>query len=200
MGKLIVIAWLLTAFALIPHVTYANDAGPGREVRAVRAAAATLLHATIDSVTVSGDRASVSWQTADGHGTADFTYRYDRWWDDAGYVATLGPALSEVASIHPRAPTQGESWTAFPGGNAWAYFTIRSRDGSANVIAAGATIDIWCPFVLDPTQKYSVTIAKASVPLGPLPATVTDNTFHIVLPQFTIPDGAELMGEIDNDL
>lgn len=210
MGKHFVIgAWLLTSLALFPHVTYANDTGPGREVRAVRGTAQPLLVArvraagidpktiVVTDVTVAGGRATAAWSAAGLHGDSAFTYRYDRWWDDAGYDAHLGGPLATAASITVRAPSEAESWHYFPGGDAWAFFTIEATDGASHAVPANATISIWCPFVLDRDLTYSVTIAHADAPIGPLPATVRDNTFIIALPAFTLPAGARLMGEID---
>ena len=210
MGKhFAIVAWLLTSLAIFPHVTYANDTGPGREVRAVRGTAQTLLVArvraagidpkyiSVSDVTIAGAHATAVWSAAALRGDSNFTYRYDRWWDDAGYDAKLGPALADIASIRVRAPSEAESWNYFPGGDAWAFFTIESNDAATHAMPAGTTISIWCPFVIDRDRNYSVTIAHADAPIGPLRATVYDNTFTIALPAFAFPAGARLMGEID---
>ncbi|MDP9025738.1 MAG: hypothetical protein M3N13_10240 [Candidatus Eremiobacteraeota bacterium] len=212
MGKhLAIIAWLVGSFALFPHVTYANDAGPGKEVRAVRATARTLLAARVrmrgidpakilvDSVNVDGSHALASWRAAESAGTLALVFRYDRWWDQEGYVTTLGPALATFARAQTRAPTEAESWHYFFGGNAWVYFTIEAGDAAAHQLPRGTTISIWCPFVLDGDQEYSLTLAKADAPIGPIVGSLRDNTLTFVLPEFLMPAGAQLRGEVDGN-
>ncbi len=131
--------------------------------------------------------------------TSTFTYRYDRWWDDAGYSATLGAPFSSFAAIALRAPSEAESWHNFFGGNAYVYFTIESRDGLPHAVPAGTPMRIWCPFVLDPALHYSLTIAGADAPIGPIPATFSDNAFAFLLPAFVMSGSARLMGEVDGD-
>lgn len=203
------IAWSLVLVALLPRVTYANDTGPGKEVRAVRWTARTLLASRfassgavpgtidVDSVNVNGSTAIANWSAGGRAGTSAFTWRYDRWWDDDGYAAALGSSLAKIATVSVRPPTEAESWHYFPGGDAWAFFTMQGIDGVEHRVDAGGTIAIWCPFVLDSGMRYSVTVAGADGPIGPLDVRVVNNTFDVVLPALTLPAGARLMGEID---
>jgi hypothetical protein len=102
MGKLhTVFAWLVAStlglVCALPHVTLADDSGPGREVRAIRHDLPILLRGSVEepqrsnapkiivtNVTVSGTQASATWTIdsdsapADYHGTLE--RRYDRWW------------------------------------------------------------------------------------------------------------------------
>ena len=111
-------------------------------------------------------------------------------------------ADQEASIIGPqsRAPTEAESWANPPGGNAYFFFSGTVHATKPVHVQAGTTIDVWFPFVLDPSLRYSLTIAAPNaMSLGPVEGTLTNNTLHFVLPAFTAPPGAELMGEIDSD-
>jgi hypothetical protein len=112
---------------------------------------------------------------------------------DAGPNAT-------IESFATRAPTQAESWANEPSGNAYFFFSGTVQSTQPVHVQAGTTIDVWFPFVLDGSLHYSLTIAAPNtMSLGPVEGTLNDNTLHFVLPAFTAPPGAELMGEIDSD-
>lgn len=175
--------------------------GAARILFAARVRASGISPSTIvvDSVSISGSHAQVAWSAGTLGATTPFTYRYDRWWDDSGYAASLGGPLASFATITTRAPSEAESWHNFWGGNSWVFFTIEARDGLAHTIPAGTQVRIWCPFVLDDNLHYSLTLAKSQTPIGPLPAAVTDNTFIVTLPAFTLPASVAAMGEIEGD-
>ncbi len=125
--------------------------------------------------------------------------------DKDGYSATFAFAATDAASDHPivlstRRPAQQESWTYYPGGNAYAFFTVQLDSAAPINVRAGSTVEVWCPFVLDPSKTYSLTIAKSAQPIGPVPGKLEDNVLHFDLPAFTAPADAELMGEIDGTL
>ncbi len=255
-----VLAWfgastLGLVFAL-PHVTLANDAGPGREVRAIRHDLPVLLAGRLGSPHVAkGDVvvdaviiqphgiANAEWHTSDQHRIDEFV-RIDGWWllrnewtpqggehlgdvtnppgiggvkaavdfsrepqllDDLnGYQMRIAfapsdaDAAAQVTSISGRAPTEAESWLT-PGGNSYFFFS-GTVDSTAPIhVQSGTTIDVWFPFVVDPSLYYALTIAHADKPIGPIDGTLKDNVVHFVLPAFALPPSATLMAEIEGD-
>jgi hypothetical protein len=125
----------------------------------------------------------------------------------APYEATITFAKTDVdpetdASLEDfngRAPTQAESWIA-PGGNSYFFFSGTVKAEQTVHVQAGTTLDIWFPFVLDPSLTYSLTIGGAGFsPIGPIDGTLADNTLHFVLPAFTAPPGVDMMGEIESN-
>ncbi|MGC2128623.1 MAG: hypothetical protein WA629_00880 [Candidatus Aquilonibacter sp.] len=124
----------------------------------------------------------------------------------APYAATLTLAPADetdgtrVQDLQGRAPTEAESWANQPSGNAYFFFSGTVQSPQPVHVQAGTTLDVWFPFVLDTSLRYSLTIAAPNaMSLGPVEGTLNDNTLHFVLPAFTAPPGAELMGEIDSD-
>ena len=105
------------------------------------------------------------------------------------------PKGLDIARFTGRAPTQAE----FPGnpGSDSVYFFSFAIGGNAAVRVTGATLDVWCPFVLDPHLRYSLTLAGADPIIGPLVGALHDNTLHFDLPPFTATPGNSVMGEID---
>ncbi len=111
-----------------------------------------------------------------------------------------GDQQAELLRIQARAPTLAESWTNPPSGNSYFFFSGTVQAAQPVHVQSGTTIDVWFPFVLDPSLRYSLTIAAPNaMSLGPVEGTLKDNTLHFVLPAFTAPPGAELMGEIEGD-
>ena len=121
-----------------------------------------------------------------------------------GYLATWTfPAHAAGSSLRnftfrSRAPTDGEMAPA-RGADSIFFFTIQSRDAQNARVASGSTLDVWSPFVLDPSLRYTLTLALGDPTIGPLAGTLGDNTLHFALPAFTAPPSVELMGEIDGD-
>jgi hypothetical protein len=111
-----------------------------------------------------------------------------------------GPQDAEIAHIQGRAPTEGESWANPPSGNSYFFFSGTVKSERTVHVQAGTTLDVWFPFVLDPSLKYSLTIGGAGfTPIGPIDGTLADNTLHFVLPAFTAPPAVDMMGEIESD-
>lgn len=105
-----------------------------------------------------------------------------------------------IESFTSRAPTETESWVNYPSGNSYFFFSGTVQSTLPVHVQAGTTIDVWFPFVLDPSLRYSLTIAAPNVmSIGPVDGTLADNTLHFVLPAFTAVPGADLMGEIESD-
>lgn len=88
------IAWLVVlGLALTPHVTYAEDGGPGREVRAIRRDLPIILShfvrqldnnpksLVVDDVAVSGDYALAQWHVHGNAGVDGLVNIYGRWWE-----------------------------------------------------------------------------------------------------------------------
>ena len=269
-------AWLLAFSAIIPIVTYADDAGPGKEVRAIRHDLPTLLAAdasgriAVDGVVVDGNAALAQWHDDRHHDVAYLTRRLHTWWLTFGEIpnsdipaslrARASAALSEVPAwllahgavtcpsrapceidygnpsfdyeylrqrllrpwntdgydvtialaprdarpdaalfnLSGRAPTEAESWLA-PQGNSFFFFSGTVKSANPIHVQAGTTIDVWFPFVLDPSLTYSLTIAHADAPIGPIDGTLRDNVVHFELPAFVLSPGAELFGEIEGN-
>jgi len=121
------------------------------------------------------------------------------------YLATVtlsnndGSASSKIASLESRAPTQAESWVT-PGGNSYFFFSGTVQSSQPVHVQAGTTVDVWFPFVLDASLRYSLTIAgHGFTAIGPVDGTLDANTLHFVLPAFTVSPGVELMGEVESD-
>ena len=101
-------------------------------------------------------------------------------------------------NLFGRAPTVGESWIT-PNNDGYAFFSATFASPHEVRADAGTMLDVWFPFVLDPSKTYSLTIAHVTPVIGPLNGTLKDNTLHFILPAFAVAPGAELMGEIDGD-
>jgi len=121
------------------------------------------------------------------------------------YLATVtlsdndGNASSKIANLEGRAPTEGESWIT-QGGNSYYFFSGTVQSTKPVHVQAGTTIDVWFPFVLDTSLRYSLTIAGHGFSaISPVEGTLVDNTLHFVLPAFTAAPGVDLMGEIESD-
>jgi hypothetical protein len=116
------------------------------------------------------------------------------------FAPTDASADAHIASFESRMPTEAESWANPPSGNAYFFFSGTVLSQRPVHVQAGTILDVWFPFVLDSSLRYSLTIAAPNaMSLGPVEGTLKDNTLHFVLPAFTAPPGAELMGEIDSD-
>ena len=177
-----IIAWLgVSTVGLVsglPHVTLADDTGPGKEVRAIRHDLPIILGAskiTVTDVGVVGSEASAGWTRTDGstvlHLRGKLERRYDRWWlmshaENDGYEMSIafGKTLTDVRG---RAPTEAESWMA-SNGDGFFYFSGTVQSSAPVRVAAGTTIDVWFPFALDPSLYYGLTIAHADKPIGPI--------------------------------
>lgn len=176
-----------------------------------------------DDVEVGGDAATARWTAGDAAIVTRLVYREARWWvtsirrasdpdrtllpplgngstlvrDEDGYVATVGPAGAPYASAawFDRAPTDAEMVGG--GADGIYYLSLQLAAGRTAAFPAHATLDVWCPFFLDPELRYSLTIADVEPPVGPLDGTLRDNVLHFDLPAFTAPAGAEIQAEID---
>jgi len=106
---------------------------------------------------------------------------------------------AQVADFTTRIPTEAESWVS-PGGNSYVFFSGTVQSPQAVHVQAGTTLDVWFPFVLDPSLRYNLSLAGHGFsPIGHVDGTLKDNTLHFVLPAFTAPPGVDLMGEIESD-
>jgi hypothetical protein len=139
-------------------------------------------------------------------GTISFTQNYPLRAANDGYVVGVqfGPNDASpnamIVSFKTRAPTEAESWANQPTGNSYFFFSGTVQSTQPVHVQAGTTIDVWFPFVLDTSLKYSLTLAgHGFTALGPIDGTLADNTLHFVLPAFTASPGVDLMGEIEND-
>lgn len=113
-----------------------------------------------------------------------------------GYRAHWSATSSWSPDIsHPisRAPTDAEM--SAPGADAVFFFS--ATVGKAPVAIGKTTLDVWCPFVLDPGARYSLAITGGEPIVGPIDGTMTNNVLHFELPEFTAKPGTYLQGEID---
>jgi hypothetical protein len=103
---------------------------------------------------------------------------------------------SHFARVFGRRPTMTESWLARDGG---AEFLFGASVVSRLTIhfASESTVEVWCPFVLDPRLVHTIKLTIADRPLGPIVGTLRDNTLHFSLPAFAVPPNAAIAGEID---
>ncbi len=114
-----VVAWLgastLGLVSGLPHVTLADDAGPGKEVRAIRHDLPLILkgqlqqpystdaNVQIEDVVVSGSSALVQWRSASAERVGYLTRRYKTWWlSNELYIGDAGAfTLNEHSSYGP---------------------------------------------------------------------------------------------------
>jgi len=118
-----------------------------------------------------------------------------------GYLATLRLSTHAVGTIpadtilRGRAPSAAEK-PPTPGADSVYFFTIES-ESRAVPFDAGSRLDVRCPFRLDSSLRYTLTIARSDPYVGPIVGTTSDHVLHFTLPAFTVPPGTEVQGEID---
>lgn len=126
-----------------------------------------------------------------------------------GYGFTMRYAPNDAApgvtftQVYGRAPTPGEFLANPPPPKDWGgpdsiFLYDLTIGGSAAVhFAAGSTLDVWCPFVLDDGLQYHLSYFAMGKLSPRITATIFDNVLHFDLPAFTLAPGDQLMGEID---
>jgi len=120
-----------------------------------------------------------------GNVPAPFGDGYRTWWRSSVGL--------EFANPHGRAPTDAEM--SGPGANSIYYFYANA--GPQPTKFPASTLTVWCPFVLDTDVHYIIEFAGADGRLGPIRATLNNNTLTFELPAFTAPANADLRGEVD---
>jgi hypothetical protein len=116
--------------------------------------------------------------------------------DDGGYdVQFRAPESALSLVLHGRAPTAAEMPPS-PGENSLYFFDVTSS-ASPTPSIAGATLDVWFPFVLDASQRYALWLGFVTPEMRELPGTLRDNTLHFVLPPFALAPSKTALGEID---
>jgi len=119
--------------------------------------------------------------------------------DADGYAVRMTPDnTAHLFKISGRKPNEAESWIV-PHGDGFFFFYMTSNASAPAHVASGASLDVWFPFLLEPRLRYSLTIAYADKPIGPIDGTLNNNVVHFNLPEFTAPPQVELMCEIDGD-
>jgi hypothetical protein len=111
----------------------------------------------------------------------------------ATFAANDAATTARIAGFAARAPTKAESW-ATRGGNSYCFFSGTVQSRKPIHVGAGTTIDVWFPFVLDPSLRYRLTIGSLRVA-----GSLGHNSLHFSLPAFTVPPGVELTGAIDSN-
>ena len=187
--------------------SYAFKATPDELIAELHISPATASLALAHIPAVAADVAALAaWRKANPHGVVPATVPdcYDPFpklsYRDysAGYRAELAwssPKNLDIARFAGRAPTRAE-FLGNPGSDS-VYFFSFNIGGDAAVRVTEAALDVWCPFVLDPNVRYSLTLAGAGPVVGPLVGTLRDNTLHFDLPPFTATPGSSVMGQID---
>ncbi|HVA26542.1 MAG TPA: hypothetical protein VNF68_00045, partial [Candidatus Baltobacteraceae bacterium] len=199
------IAWLVVlSLQLAPRVTYA-DVGPGREVQAIRHALPIILarrlrasgldpkNLVVDDVTVHRNDAVAKWLDGDVSETSPLHYSLGTWWYGFYAVTTrlAGNDTTESAPLGDvliRPPTQGESWLT-PNDDSYAFFSLTPKTAATVRVEAGMNIDVWFPFVLDPSKTYTLDIAHTEPTIDSVKGMLKDNTLHFVLPAFAAQPG-----------
>lgn len=122
-------------------------------------------------------------------------------WDSTGgFESTLSfnataSTWDPAFALRGRVPAQSEMPPA-PG--AKAYFFFRFPKCAAPVgVRDRATLDVWFPFVLDPSMTYVLRIDAVVPAVRSVRGTLRDNTLHFVLPAFATTPGKDASGEID---
>ncbi len=210
------IAWLIAALAVgFPHVTVAGDAGPGKEVGALRHDAAIVIGdrlgttaISIDEVHIAGRNARVTWHTASAGGTDEFERLLGVWVDSKRASDTVHALVGVRFSpsvppftIEARLPTEAESWrnqVLHGGGNAYAFFTLRFSNEQP-VAFPGGSVEVWLPYYPPQDVKYELTLAHAAQPLEPVYGTLDGSVTTFRMPGFTLPAHAKLIGELDGN-
>lgn len=115
--------------------------------------------------------------------------------NDDGYRVgwTTSGAWGGVLDAHGRSPTDAEM--SGPGANS--IFYLYANGGATALAVPKSTLTIWCPFVLDPSVHYFIEFSGADAQLGPIHATLDDNTLMFEIPAFAAPSDADLRGEVD---
>jgi hypothetical protein len=122
------------------------------------------------------------------------------------YAITIALARNDAdpqagfTGLADRAPALGESWLT-PSSDAYAFFSGTVDAQHPIHVQAGTAIDVWFPFVLDPSLRYRLSIGTSldSPVAVDVSGTLANNTLHFILPAFTLQPGEELLGEIDGD-
>lgn len=171
----------------VPAVRAANAAQKGTAVL-------PSVHGDPYCFTVCGDNLSAKGGTV-----------YDPWGiATGGYLTTLkydkimNAAGATISHFYGRAPTENES-TQHPNGDAFYFFTLELSGSKPVTFVQGATLDVWFPHVLMPNLRYGITAGFGTKSFGPIRGTLSNNTLHYVLPEFTLAPHEPMMFEIDGD-
>lgn len=111
------------------------------------------------------------------------------------YMTWSAPPSLTISRFTGRAPTAAE-FPPSPGANSVYFFSFEIGATTPATVNNGS-LDVWCPFVLDPERRYSLTIDYVTPAVGPVYGTLFDNTLRFALPAFTIAPNTSAMGEID---
>jgi hypothetical protein len=114
------------------------------------------------------------------------------WWDTLhqyldGFIVDVTFEVDRLSlpGVHFRSIYGARQDTGF-------FFTM-SLDSSKSVNASRATINVWFPYVLEPTYKYTLSVAQLNQPIV---ATLQNNTLHFTLPAFSVDPHGTFVGEI----
>jgi hypothetical protein len=116
----------------------------------------------------------------------------------AGSLAAVDAPTGTAVSFYGRAPTKTEMAPS-PGADGFFFFHMDLGANAPVHVAGGSTIDVAFPSKLDPSYRYSMTLARTVPNVVDVPGTLHGNTLHFELPAFVVPANTRIIGEIDGD-
>lgn len=129
--------------------------------------------------------------------------------DTQGYLFSLQFARNNAmpgvtfTRVYGRAPTAGEILANPPppkeaGGSTDVFLFDLAVNGSKPVqFAAGSTLTIWFPFVLDDELRYKISYFAAGRVSPQIDGTLYDNVLHFDLPAFAMAPNDTLMADVE---
>jgi len=115
-----------------------------------------------------------------------------------GSLAALDAAPEMAVSFYGRPPTKTEMAPS-PGADGLFFFHMDLSANASVHVGSGSTMDVTFPSKLDPTYRYSMTLARTVPNVIDVPGALRGNTLHFALPAFVVPAGTRIIGEIDGD-
>ena len=115
-----------------------------------------------------------------------------------GSLTALDAPPGTAVSFYGRAPTKTEMAPS-PGADGLLLFHLDLGANAPVRVGSGSTMDVTFPSKLDPSYRYSMTLARTVPNVVDVPGTLRGNTLHFTLPAFVVPAKTRIIGEIDGD-
>ncbi len=115
------------------------------------------------------------------------------------YDASFSPNLNDLVTpwiiLTGRTPTS--SFRDSPADSVTYYaFDLFQSKLKPVAFRAGATIDVWFPYVLNQRVRYVLHLTNVNRQIPPVPGKLENNTLHFTLPAFGLRAGTKAQGEI----